>query len=1145
MDDLSAELDKNMRVRLLKELLEMSMEEFTEWMEKLLKRMKFRIISSHSSGSTISVTGIYKGRNYFAYIDRKHPGDLTGPEELQVVVGHKYDGKLCKPLYICTSDYTPEARNYAEMVGISLVDSEKLSRLFEATGLLSEITSWKDRVIIEQEGNRWLPSAGELMAYMEEGQDLFDQRKYREAMQVFKKAVELKPNYDAAWRMIGACYHQMGEYESAMEYYKKALSHDETDETYYLMGVTMYELGRYEDEISYYRKALEINSENIKALNNMGTTLYTLRRFDEALSCYDRVLNIDPNDEKVWNNRGVTLKKLGRIDEALKSFERAIELRRDYLDPWINRAALYHEKGRFREAAECWHIVTSQKKDNPVIWYREAEALFNIGQYSMTVTACDEAIRLQNDFKEAIELREKAVKMGKEQGDAELTPPFGSLYTPIFEKKRAEVRPLARGELGPEEFPEEEPEEAIEDITVEEVTAESPEEPEEIKEVTVAEDTAVEAVAAETEEEAVTEEPAESTDEEVITAEKEASEVVAEEATPASDREIIGRNALEERATVLSRLGRTEEAIDVLARLTGAEESADYENQLASILIDAGDLDSAEEHLRRALEIDREYYPARYNLAYLYAIKRNYKGAIDVLSPVPEKDFRLNLTLSLSYIKSEKWSEGLSILQNIAEEMGSEYLWNRLGVALMEVDPEKAGAAFEKAVTINPRFHHAWNNRSVLLYKNGDMEGALKYANHCLKLKPDYGPAWITRGIILQNSSKLDEAVESFHEAHLLMNNRYSAGNLAFAYLSSGDARAGLKVCIDAFEGQMADMDAGCWNLLGLLLMNLGHLESAELCFRKAISMESGFNDAVQNLGSLSLLKDVRKQRLGRYSPRVKKIIENALPDESRNEADSILEVNEQEEMQAEEGNIEEEMENPADEEREEMPAELESDALDLLEPDSEEEEGEEAHAEAEELDMDEPEDDYSEPSDLNDEIKAAEAALLSNEEEFSSEVEEDNNDLEEVKEASTELNELVKYARRVEEEVSDRIGGTKGEDELDSSLSAMREEIEDHFSSLSRKELVEICRKRGIPVAGTKKDLISRLTLEKLNEWKQTMKLLTSVPGVSERMAMNIISVGFSSPDLIKKASIEELTALNGIGPKTAKKIKEAVKKA
>ncbi len=1220
MEELSSIIDKKMRERLLRELTEMDDEEFAQWMRRLLKKMRFEVIESSNDAGVVSAVGRYRGKLYFAAIRRMIPGEFVTPEDLQPVVGQKHDGTLCSPLYITTTDYTEEAKSYAELVGISTVDGDKLSRLFDATGLLTELMEEKDRQVIEMEGDRWLPSANELMAYMEEGQQLFAQRRYRDAMRMFQKAAELKPSYDAAWRMVGACYHQLGDYQSAMDFYKMALSHDETDETYYLMGVTMYELGRYEDEISYYRKALSLNPKNVKALNNMGTTLYTLHRYEDALACYDKIIEIDGTDEKVWNNHGVTLKKLGRTEEASESFGRAVGINPDYTDAWINKAALHHELGQFREAAECWHIVTQIIKDNPVLWFRKGEALFNIGQYSLTIEACDSALALQADFREAIELREKAIEMRENEGDSELSPPLGSLYSP--QKRDAGIKPLARGELGPSPEELEEKEMETEETAPEPV----PEPAEEVEPVEIPEPEEPESEGKELE---LPPEPEETEQTDVPepekTAEPEISEIAGEktaapQAAPVEAGDFMTRHTLEERTNILLRLGRTNEAIDLMRKLLDVERTPEYENRLSLLLFENGDLSSAKEHLRRALEMDPEYYPAIYNLAYLEGMEGNYEDEEKLLSTVPERDFRLDLRLSLALMKGGHAEEGAAVMSDIAGRIESEYLWNRVGVALTGIDFEKSGRAFEKALVINPHFYQAWNNRATLLYLEGDMKSAMKYVNRALKIRPDYGPAWTTRGLILMKDSKVDDAVESFREAHLLLGTPQSAGNLAYAQLTAGDARGALKTCLPVFEENIEAIDEGLWNLLGLILMNLGQIEYAETCFRKANSISEEFEDAVKNLGNLSLMEGAEKQRLGRNSGRVRSIIQRAFEEEETGETEAEARSEEPSEVgqkdEVEEKSTEELSAEQGDADVEGAQTEEEAEIMEQPEPEIEAEDidsldspGEEGVADIEDDEFefpDEAADDYA-PLDeadtafpQDDVADTAESDLPPVEEgglcprcgaenslvdgvcvlcgyvegdeegpveDISEEISEDREEAVELKGIASDLSDVVEYARSLEDDLLHDIEDSEGaapkeevgeqsepedsEPEKEAAgedekfdVKAKQKEVEKQLSSRPKSELIKMCKKRKIPIAGTKKDLLLRLSPVIAEEWKDMMEFLTAIPGVSARKAETIIHVGFSEPGQLKKASVEELSAIKGIGTATAKKIKEAARK-
>lgn len=60
-------------------------------------------------------------------------------------------------------------------------------------------------------------------------------------------------------------------------------------------GNLYFQLGDYKKAISYYDQVLEINPNNLDALNNKGAALVKLGKADEAIQYYIKILSIDPN----------------------------------------------------------------------------------------------------------------------------------------------------------------------------------------------------------------------------------------------------------------------------------------------------------------------------------------------------------------------------------------------------------------------------------------------------------------------------------------------------------------------------------------------------------------------------------------------------------------------------------------------------------------------------------------------------------------------------------------------------------------------------------------------------------------------------------------------------------------------------------
>jgi len=65
-----------------------------------------------------------------------------------------------------------------------------------------------------------------MFAYREKAIALHDQAKYKEALQVLKKAVEVQNNFDEGYYWMGNCYKKLNKKEEAIENYRRALFYD-------------------------------------------------------------------------------------------------------------------------------------------------------------------------------------------------------------------------------------------------------------------------------------------------------------------------------------------------------------------------------------------------------------------------------------------------------------------------------------------------------------------------------------------------------------------------------------------------------------------------------------------------------------------------------------------------------------------------------------------------------------------------------------------------------------------------------------------------------------------------------------------------------------------------------------------------------
>ncbi len=129
--------------------------------------------------------------------------------------------------------------------------------------------------------------------WLEEGEILFNLKRYEAALIAFDHAIQLDPNYATA---------------------------------YYNKGYMLHTLKQYEEAISIFDHATRLDPNLTYAYGNKGVALSDLKRYDEAIIAFDQTIQLDPNDAFAYYNKGIALQNMNRRSEAQAAFEKAKQL---------------------------------------------------------------------------------------------------------------------------------------------------------------------------------------------------------------------------------------------------------------------------------------------------------------------------------------------------------------------------------------------------------------------------------------------------------------------------------------------------------------------------------------------------------------------------------------------------------------------------------------------------------------------------------------------------------------------------------------------------------------------------------------------------------------------------------------------------
>ncbi|MDC3340478.1 tetratricopeptide repeat protein [Planktomarina temperata] len=270
------------------------------------------------------------------------------------------------------------------------------------------------------------------------GAALKDLLRLDESIEVYKRALAIKPDYTDAYYNMGAAFQNQGNLEEAVEAYNKALNiKPDYVEAHYNKGIALKDQGKLVEAIASFNTALSIKPDYAYAYNNIGNAFkdqgnlaeameaYTKAtvikpdyarahfnignifqvqgKLDDAIKAYNQVLAIDPGCAEAFNNMGNVLQGQGKLDDAINVYKKALAIDPDYAAAHNNTGVALKVQGKLEEAIEAYNKALAIKPNY-------AEAYNDIGTI----------LKDQGKLEEAIEAYRKALTIEPDQANATL-----------------------------------------------------------------------------------------------------------------------------------------------------------------------------------------------------------------------------------------------------------------------------------------------------------------------------------------------------------------------------------------------------------------------------------------------------------------------------------------------------------------------------------------------------------------------------------------------------------------------------------------------------------------------------------------------------------------------------------------------------
>ncbi len=233
------------------------------------------------------------------------------------------------------------------------------------------------------------------------GNSHFAQKDYAAAVECYKKALELRPDYHDAQYNLGVANLDWGRYEEAAEALKQAVALSPLAITYELLGVVNQRLNQPQTAVGYYKKALGLNPSSALSNNNIAYAYLELKRPEAAAVFFRETLRLQPKFAEATQGLCTALSYLPATLEALEACMNAVETQPNSETYHYLVGLAYFSLDHYREAIESFELAAEINPNNGLTQNAMGHGYYRLGQHQKALSHFQRAIEIQPTLSDA------------------------------------------------------------------------------------------------------------------------------------------------------------------------------------------------------------------------------------------------------------------------------------------------------------------------------------------------------------------------------------------------------------------------------------------------------------------------------------------------------------------------------------------------------------------------------------------------------------------------------------------------------------------------------------------------------------------------------------------------------------------------
>jgi tetratricopeptide (TPR) repeat protein len=268
---------------------------------------------------------------------------------------------------------------------------------------ISRNYDWKDPENFYLKSIKYFPNSPKLWNNL--GTVYYEKNMYDKAIECFKKSfsisnISIKP-------LLGLCksYFMAGNYNEAEKYCQVVLKRNPKDATAYLvLGLIYKKKGDYKRGFEYLLTSIKFDPYISTTYYFLGKWCLEMNDYKNAEKFFEKGIIIDPSESLNFNGLGiVNLEYRKNYNYALYLFKKAYSIKKDEPSYLFNIGKTYQILNNHKEAILWYERGLSLQPNNPQVLNDLAISYAIIGEKEKAITLLKEAIRIDKNFKIAVE----------------------------------------------------------------------------------------------------------------------------------------------------------------------------------------------------------------------------------------------------------------------------------------------------------------------------------------------------------------------------------------------------------------------------------------------------------------------------------------------------------------------------------------------------------------------------------------------------------------------------------------------------------------------------------------------------------------------------------------------------------------------